>query len=76
MTEVLKEVVMIEGLTVSNIIWRKFRRQPEGFMEKVLDLNPGLSDLVVVPLGAEITFPIGELSEKKLTSGNVVRLWD
>lgn len=76
MSEVLVETVMIEGLTVANIIWRKFRRQPDGFLEKVLEMNHGLSDETFVPVGTTITLPIEELAEKSSTSTDVVRLWD
>lgn len=76
MSEILTEKVMIEGLTVTNIIWRKFRRQPAGFLEKVLDLNPGLCDAVTVPVGTAIAFPVEDVSETDTKRSNVVRLWD
>lgn len=32
-----------EGLTVSLITWRKFKRPAEGYVEEVFDLNPGMA---------------------------------
>ena len=58
MATIVEDTVMIEGLTLANIIWRKYRRQPVGFIEKVLDLNPGLSAAETVPVGTVIRFPI------------------
>lgn len=75
MTTMLKETVMIEGLTVANIIWRKFNRQPDGFIAKVLDINPGLAELTEVPVGTVIAFPVEALAESQARR-DVIRLWD
>jgi phage tail protein X len=72
---VMKETVLIEGLTLANIIWRKFRRQPDGYVAKVLAINPGLADLTEVPVGTVIAFPLESLVESK-PKRDVVRLWD
>lgn len=74
MTEV-KETVWIEDCTLSNLIWRKFNRQPEGFVEKVLERNPGLEEAQFIPVGTEIIFPVSEIEERKAAQ-SVVRLWD
>lgn len=76
MTTTIKETVLIEDCTVANLIWRKFRRQPAGFLEKVLELNRGLSATALVPVGTEIVFPIDELAASSKKSTDVVRLWD
>lgn len=76
MTTTITEIVMIEDCTLANLIWRKFRRQPAGFLEKVLELNRGISANAVVPVGTLIVFPISELSTAKRGATDVVRLWD
>lgn len=75
MTTAVKDTVLIEGLTLSQVIWKKFQRQPKGYLEAVLELNPGLADHTFVPVGTEITFPLDTLRD---TSGApaVIRLWD
>jgi phage tail protein X len=75
MTTILQETVMIEGLTVANIIWRKFNRQPDGFIAKVFDLNPGLAEALEVPVGTVISFPVEALTESQARR-DVIRLWD
>lgn len=75
MTTILKEKVGIEGYTVAGLVWKKFRLQPVGFVEKVLAMNPGLADLEFVPVGFEISFPLDEIG-KKPTDTKIVRLWD
>lgn len=72
---IVTDTVMIEGLTLSNIIWRKFRRQPTGYVEKVLAINPGLAATVEIAVGTVITFPIEEVAAQTPTK-NVTRLWD
>lgn len=72
---VITETVMIEGLTLSNVIWRKFSRQPQGFIEKVLDLNVGISATVEIPVGTVVVFPAEEIATAQPKRG-VVRLWD
>ena len=69
------ETVMIEGLTLASVIWRKMRRQPAGYIERVLGVNPGLSANEIIPVGTAITFPLDNI-EQKTTATGVVRLWD
>lgn len=69
------ETVESEGLTVSLIVWRLFRRKPEGYIERVFDLNPGLADLgPYLPVGTVIVFPLDGVQEAP--ARKVVRLWD
>lgn len=75
MATILKEKVMREGLTAAQVIWIKFRRQPKGFLEKVIALNPVLAESDFVPLGTEISFPVEELAAAD-EAKDVVRLWD
>lgn len=72
---IVTDTIQIEGLTLANVIWRKYRRQPTGFIEKVLDINPGLAAYVEIPVGTVIRFPIEEVA-KADANRNVVRLWD
>ncbi len=72
---VVTDTVLIEGMTLSNVIWRKYRRQPQGFIEKVLDLNPGLAANIEIPVGTVIRFPVEEIAKAE-ASRNVTRLWD
>lgn len=68
--------IKIEGITLSNAIWRKYRRQPAGFIEKVLALNPGLSERIFIPVGTKIKFPVEDVVNTAVATPNVVRLWD
>lgn len=71
----IRETVGIEDCTLANLIWRKFGRQPAGFVEQVLERNPGLADSALIPVGTEIVFPVALLQENQ-ASQPVVRLWD
>lgn len=69
------ETVQSEGLTLSLIVWRLFKRKPEGYIERVLDLNPGLADLgPAIPVGTVIVFPLDGVTTAPVRK--VVRLWD
>lgn len=41
------ETVTVEGefITVSLIVWRRFKRPMPGLVEQIFDINPGLGDL-------------------------------
>ncbi|TVR06618.1 MAG: phage tail protein [Salinarimonadaceae bacterium] len=63
-----------EGLTVSLLVWRLFRRKPEGYVERVYEMNPGLADVgPVLPVGIQIVFPLDAPSTAPRR--RVVRLW-
>lgn len=65
-----------ESVTLSLLVWRRFRRKPEGYVERVLDLNPGLADLGAhIPIGTVIKFPI-DREETKPVEKKTIRLWD
>ncbi|MBN9022530.1 MAG: tail protein X [Rhizobiales bacterium] len=60
MTQVV-ETVTVEGelLTVSLIVWRRFKRPMPGLVEAIHDLNPGLADLGnYLPVGTVFAMPI------------------
>lgn len=69
-------VVKGEAITLSLLVWRRFKKQSTGFVERVLDLNPGLADLgPFIPVGTAVLFPI-EAPELQAKERNVVHLWD
>lgn len=67
--------VASEGLTLSLIIWRRFRRARPGLVERVLDLNPGLAEAgPVLPVGTTFVLPIDP--DPPPNAPRVVSLWD
>ena len=69
-------VVKGEAITLSLLVWRRFKRQNTGFVERVLDINPGLADLgPILPAGTSVVFPI-DPPEVQRKERNVVHLWD
>ncbi len=69
-------VVKGEAITLSLLVWRRFKRQSMGFVERVLDMNHGLADIgPIIPVGTSIRFPINA-PELKNNERNVVHLWD
>jgi len=70
------ETVTIEGefLTVSLIVWRRFRRPMPGLVEAIHDLNPGLADLgTFLPVCTTFAMPIPTPREPVLL--DPIRLW-
>ena len=75
MTEVV-ETVTVEGelLTVSLIVWRRFKRPMPGLVEAIHDLNPGLADLGTwLPVGTVFAVPIPTPRKPPLL--DPIRLW-
>lgn len=69
-----KIVVMSEGLTLSTIVWRRFRRPMPGLVEQTFDINPGLADKPhELPLGCEFLLPIPVPREKTILEP--ITLW-
>ncbi|KAB2669026.1 phage tail protein [Ochrobactrum sp. LMG 5442] len=69
-------VVKGEAITLPLLVWRRFKRQPSGFVERVLDLNPGIADLgPFLPVGTEILFPV-DAPELETKERDTVHLWD
>lgn len=78
-TTVLEETVKAEGYTLSQIIWRLLKRQPDTYLETVLAYNTGLADLgYQIPVGTVVKIPLDEIpSEDEQSSDvDVVNLWD
>lgn len=57
----LFEPITVKGdfITVSLLIWRRFKRPMPGLAEQVYDINVGLAELgPYLPLGTELLMPI------------------
>ena len=70
------ETVTVEGdeLTVSTIVWRRFKRPMPGLVEAIYDLNPGLADLgQTLPVGTRFDMPIPIPREQQIL--DPIRLW-
>ena len=70
------ETVTVEGdeLTVSVIVWRRFKRPMPGLVEAIYDLNPGLADLgPILPVGTSFNMPIPIPREQQVL--DPIRLW-
>ena len=73
---VLSEAVTVEGdfLTVSLIVWRRFKRPMPGLVEAILDHNPGLGDLgTYLPVGT--TFDMVVPTPREPAILDPIRLW-
>lgn len=63
------------GLTLSKIVWRRFRRPTPGVVEATLAANPGLADLgPILPLGTAFDLVIPAEATAK-DARPVIRLW-
>jgi len=72
----ITQTVTVEGdaLTVSLIVWRRFKRPTPGLVEKILDANPGLADLgPILPLGTVFEMPVPIAPDHKVL--DPIRLW-
>ena len=70
------ETVTVEGelLTVSLIVWRRFKRPMPRLVEAIHDLNPGLADLGTwLPVGTVFAMPIPTPRTHVLL--DPIRLW-
>lgn len=69
-----KIVIEAEGMTLSRLIWRRFRTRKNGYLERVLAINPGVAKSPYLPVGTVVSLPIGEDAEKPKRA-EAVRLW-
>lgn len=70
------ETVTVEGdgLTISLLVWRRFKRPMPGLVEQILDLNPGLVDQgQFLTVGTTISIPIPIPREQQVL--DPIRLW-
>lgn len=73
---IVTEVVKNSGMTLSTMIWRLLKRQPEGFLEATLEFNQDLpKEGIFVPPGTTVRFPM-HLLQKESREDEVIRLWD
>lgn len=72
----MTQTVTVEGdaLTVSLIVWRRFKRPMPGLVETILDANPGLADLgPILPLGTVFEMPVPIARDHQVL--DPIRLW-
>jgi len=70
------ERITVEGdaLTVSLIVWRRFKRPMPGLVAAILDINPGLADLgSILPLGTVFEMPVPVAQDHQVL--DPIRLW-
>ena len=70
------ETITVEGdgLTVSTMVWRRFKRPMPGLVEAIYDLNQGLADLgQTLPVGTSFDMPIPIPREQQVL--DPIRLW-
>ena len=66
-----------QGITVSRLVWRRFRRPMPGVIEKVYDLNRGLADLPSeLPVGTTLVIPVETTGQSPVAEAEPVQLWD
>jgi len=64
-----------EGLTLSSVLWARYKRLPDGLAEACLDLNHGLAANVIIPVGTVIKVPVEMVSASSTPEREVIRLW-
>lgn len=72
------ETITVKGdhITLDLLVWRRFRDHRSGFVERVLNMNPGLADLgPFLPIGTKVRIPL-DAPELRPAERPVVRLWD
>lgn len=72
----ITETVTVEGddLTLSLIVWRRFKRPMPGLVEAILDQNPGLADLgQTLPVGTTFQMPVPVPRDQTVL--DPIRLW-
>ncbi|MDN2578955.1 tail protein X [Aquibium sp. ELW1220] len=72
----MTQTVTVEGdaLTVSLIVWRRFKRPMPALVEAFLDANPGLADLgPILPLGTVFQMPVPVTQDHQVL--DPIRLW-
>lgn len=63
-----------DGITLSRLLWRRFRRPVPGLLERTLDANPGLADVgPFLPLGTVVTVPLPKADEAPVL--DPIKLW-
>ena len=71
-----EEIITVagDGITISNLVWRRFRRAKPGMAEAVFAANPGLAAMgAIIPVGTRVRFPAMADSAGE---SDVITLWD
>ena len=72
----IEETIRSDRMTLSQLIWRFLRRQPNGYLERVLDFNPNLSlDQPYLTVGSKVRLPVVDIEDKPRPS-SVIRIFD
>ena len=77
MTADLTETVTIEGenITVSLLVWRRYKRPAPGVVERIFDLNRELAeDGAYMPVGTVVVMPVDTVNNEPKTL-DPIRLW-
>jgi phage tail protein X len=70
-----KVVVAGDNITISLLVWRRFKRPMPGLVERILDSNTGLAKKgPILPVGTEIMMPIP--SPRPINEVKPISLWD
>ncbi len=65
-----------QGITVSQLVWRRFRRAMPGLVERIYDMNRGLGDLPVeLPVGTVLLVPVDTPRDQTLSRQDPVQIW-
>lgn len=75
MSEVIERITVEgDGITVSLLVWRRFRRPMPGLVEAILERNPGLAGLApILPVGTVFELPVPTPRTPQLL--DPIRLW-
>lgn len=74
-SETIEEItVRGDAITVSLLVWRRFRRAMPGLVERVLDINPGLAAVgPLIPPGTTVRVPVP--APQPIRDVTPIRLW-
>jgi phage tail protein X len=75
MSEVVERITVEgDGITLSLIVWRRFRRPMPGLVEQIHDMNPGLANLgAFLLVGTIFDMPVPVPREPVIL--DPIRLW-
>ncbi|MBN9444393.1 tail protein X [Bosea sp. (in: a-proteobacteria)] len=66
-----------EGLTVSLLVWRRFRQPMFGMVERILEINYGLAEKgIFLPVGTQVMIPVDPPTERAVNALPAIQLWD
>lgn len=68
--------IAAQGITVSQLVWRRFRREMPGLVERIYDLNRGLGDLPLeLPVGTVVLLPVDTSRDAAPIRQEPVQIW-